>query len=208
MNKLLQKEEYEKSLNLTLELLREGNSMPEIAYKRKLAFSTIEKHLARLIEDKKINVDELLDKDKIELIKKASDNNLSLGEIKSILPHDISYAEIRYVLASLGRIKSRKPPIQLAINTYLGNYCYRKCFNHQDIILECEAKFNSLAKSMKNIPITFKEFNEMVKSDQIKICKLPFDKRKMYVSWKRFEYYKWNRKDYWDIKDEDTKFKR
>lgn len=38
-----QKEEYEKSLNLTLQQFREGNSMPEIAYKRKLAFSTVEK---------------------------------------------------------------------------------------------------------------------------------------------------------------------
>ena len=38
-----QKKEYEKSLNLTLQHFKEGNSMPEIAYKRKLAFSTVEK---------------------------------------------------------------------------------------------------------------------------------------------------------------------
>ena len=38
-----QREEYERSLSLTLQYFKEGNSMPEIAYKRKLAFSTVEK---------------------------------------------------------------------------------------------------------------------------------------------------------------------
>ena len=199
MNKLLQKEEYEKSLNLTLRLFKEGNSMPEIPYKRKLAFSTIEKHLMRLVENGKINVNELLSKDRIELIINAEGDNISLGEMKSTLPHDVTYAEIRYVLASLGKLKSKKPPIQSAINTYLGNYCYRKCFNHQDIISECETKFNSLAEKMKNTPVTFKEFNEMIKSDQIKICKLSLEKRRKYVPWRYFEYLRRKDKDFWEV---------
>ena len=199
MNKSLLKKEYEKSLNLTLKLFKEGNSMPEVAYKRKLAFSTIENHLRKLVEDGKINIDELLDKNKIELIKKAIDISESLKEIKSKLPQDVTYGEIKYVLTSLGKFKSKKSFIESAVNTYLGNYCYRKCFNHNNIIFECQRKFDKLAKEIGNTPITFKEFNLMMKNGQIKICQFPFEKRIKYVSWKRFEYYKWNNKDYWDI---------
>jgi len=42
------------SLNLTLNLFKKGLSMPEIAYKRKLAFSTIENHLRKLLEEGKM----------------------------------------------------------------------------------------------------------------------------------------------------------
>ena len=198
MYKPLQKEEYEKSLNLTLKLLKEGNSMPEIAYKRKLAFSTIGNHLRKLVEDGRLTVDNLLDKNKIELIKKAINNSNSLKEIKSKLPHDITYAEIKYVLTSLGKLKFRKAQIEVAINTYIGNYCYRKCFNHWDIISECGLKFDKLAKEMINAEITFKELKEMVNNDEIKICKLPLEKRKRYISWKYFEYLRLKDKDFWE----------
>lgn len=96
-------------------------------------------------------------------------------------------------------LKAKKAPVRSAINTYLGNYCYRKCFNHWDIISDCETKFERLAKEMGNTPITFKEFNSMTKINQIKICKFPLEKRRKYVSWKYFEYLKRKNKDFWEI---------
>jgi hypothetical protein len=100
-----------------------------------------------------------------------------------------------------------KRPLGYYNSVSLGNYCYRKCFKHRNIIEDCEAKFKKLVQEMGTIPITFQEFNSMMKDGQIKICKLPFEKRKMYVSWKRFEYYNWKDKDCWGIEDENSKLK-
>lgn len=200
-----QREEYERSLEHTFELFRKGNSMPEIVYKRKLAFSTIEKHLQRLLENRKISIAELLDEGKIELVKSAITDCGSLKEIKAKLPDDITYGEIRYVLICEGKFKSRKAPIESAVNTYMGNYCYRKCFRHDDIILDCWDKFAVLIKEMGNIPITFREFREMMDNEDIKICRLSHDKRKLYVSWKCFEYMNRKGKDFWDVSDRQEK---
>lgn len=200
-----QREEYEKSLNLTLQQFKEGNSMPEIAYKRKLAFSTIEKHLLKLLECGKISIGEVLDEGKIELIKSATTDCGSLKEIKAKLSQDVTYAQIRYVMICVGKFKSMRAPIESAVNTYMGNYCYRKCFMHEDIIFGCRDKFGVLIKEMGNVPITFREFREMMNNEDIKICGLPPEKRKMYVSWKCFEYMRRSDKDFWDVKDRQEK---
>ncbi|MCK5283745.1 MAG: hypothetical protein KAK00_10170 [Nanoarchaeota archaeon] len=101
-----------------------------------------------------------------------------------------------------------KPAIRIAINYYIGNYCYRKCFRHDSILNDCFKKFEILAEKLKDTKITIKEFNQMMKQGDIKICKLPFEKRCKYVPWKKFEYYNWKNTDYWDIEDENTKLKR
>ncbi|MBS3061416.1 MAG: helix-turn-helix domain-containing protein [Candidatus Diapherotrites archaeon] len=74
------------SLEMTLELHKAGFSMPEIAYKRKLAFSTIENHIRILLGQKRTRIEELLSPTKIELIKKAVNENPNKGltEIKNI----------------------------------------------------------------------------------------------------------------------------
>jgi len=200
-----QKEEYEKSLNLTLQHFREGNSMPEIAYKRKLAFSTIEKHLERLLADGRIGISEVLDEGKIEMIKSAITDCGSLKDVKAKLAEDVTYAQIKYVLIYEGKFKSRKAPIESAVNTYMGNYCYRKCFRHEEIISGCRDKFALIIKEMGNVSITFIEFREMMNNDDIKICRLPPEERKMYVSWKCFEYMNRKGKDFWDVLDRQEK---
>lgn len=58
-------------------------------------------------------------------------------------------------------------PIESAMNTYIGNYCHRKCFNHNDVILECRKKFDRLVNEMRNTPITFKEVRNMINDDTI-----------------------------------------
>lgn len=60
LRKMNQKDEYKESLNQTLNLFKQGNSMPEIAYKRKLAFSTIENHLRKLLEEKKDKINRIV----------------------------------------------------------------------------------------------------------------------------------------------------
>lgn len=138
--------------------------------------------------------------DKIEQIKAEITSSNSLREIKDKLPENISYGEIKYVLTNMGRFKhsSKKPAIVSAINTYTGNYCYRKCFNHPELIKECEGKFNELANRMKDAGITFSELNAMIKDGRILICKLPQSQRALYVSWHRFECLKDKNKDFWD----------
>jgi len=199
-----QKQQYEDSLNLTLSLFKQGKSMPEIAYKRKLAVSTIENHLRRLLEDNKIVLFELLDQNKIKVIKEAVINYNSLKEIKEKLPKDISYSEIKYVQTALSRLKQkRKTAIDKAINVYIGNYCSRKCFNHPEIIKDCSHKFNVLRKSMSTVNISFREFNILMKNGNIKVCKLPYNDRMCYVSWKRLEYLTDKNTDFWDLVDAD-----
>ncbi len=200
-----QKEKHEKSLDLTLSLFKQGKSMPEIAYKRKLAFSTIESHLRRLLEDNKIKLSELLDQNKIKIIEEAAINCDSLKEIKEKLPKDIGYGEIKYLLTARGRLKQKKKTaIDKAINEYIGNYCSRKCFNHPEIIGDCSKKFDVLRKTMSTVEISFKEFNIMMKNGSIKVCKLTYDDRIRYVSWKRLEYLMNRNTDFWDLKDKEN----
>ncbi len=188
------------NLRLTLELFRQGKPVPEIACQRKLATSTIESHLQRLLESKEVKIEELLSRDKMEQIKAAIGSSESLREIKDRLPETVSYGEIKYVLTAMGRFKhsSKKPAIVSAINTYIGNYCYRKCFNHTETIKECEGRFNELANSMKDTNITFSEFNAMMKDSRISICKLPQNRKALYVSWHNFERLKDKNMDFWD----------
>lgn len=193
-------ESYENPLRLTLELFRQGKSVSEITCQRKLASSTIENHLQRLLESGEITIDELISRDKMEQIKVAIGSSESLREIKDRLPDSISYGEIKYVLTVMGRFKhsSKKPAIVSAINTYIGNYCCRKCFKHPELMRECECQFNKLANKMKNVNITFSEFNAMMKDGRISICKLPQSQRTLYVSWHNFERLNDKNIDFWD----------
>jgi len=196
-----QKEQYEESLNRTLDLFRQGNSMPEIAYKRKLAFSTIEKHLRELLEEKKIELPEVLEKNTIKAIEEVAEDCDSLRDLKEKLPEEISYSEIKSVLVASGRLKKKKrTAIDKAINIYMGNYCFRKCFNHPEIIKECSEGFDALRKSLNNVEISLKEFNGMMKNSEIMICKLPYENRIRYVSWRYFECLKKKGTDFWDLR--------
>ncbi|MDP2907022.1 MAG: helix-turn-helix domain-containing protein [Nanoarchaeota archaeon] len=193
-------ESHENPLRLTLELFRQGKSVSEIAFQRKLAVSTIESHLQRLLESGEITIDELISRDKMDQIKAAISGSESLREIKDRLPDSISYGEIKYVLTIMDRFKhsSKKPAIVSAINTYIGNYCCRKCFKHPEIMKECERQLNELANKMKDTNITFSQFNAMMKDGRVLVCKLLQSQRALYVSWHNFERLKDKNMDFWD----------
>ena len=88
--------------NITLELFKKGKSVPEIAYGRNLAFSTIFEHMRRLVANGYVSSSEFVEDDKINKILEAVGKlkkHFMLREIKEILPDDITYDEIKCVLA-------------------------------------------------------------------------------------------------------------
>jgi len=186
----------------TIKLFRKGCSLKEIAFKRNLAFSTIENHLRILLEKKKIAINELMPIERVELIEKAiPENPVGLSAIKDSLPEEVSYGEIKWVLTAIGKFKGkkRKSPMVKAINTYAGNYCVRKCFNHLEIIQDCRRKFDELAETFGEKEISISEFFRLMNSGAIKICKLPEEKRRRVIVWKQFERLQDKNTDFWDL---------
>ena len=86
----------------TFALYKQGLKLNEIAKQRGFALSTIEGHLTPFIERGEISINELINSERQQVILKALENfnpETGLNPIKNILPADISYAEIKYVLA-------------------------------------------------------------------------------------------------------------
>lgn len=85
-------------------MYKEGRTIAEIATERKLATSTIEGHLCKFIRHGEIDIHDLLSRERYELIKAALQDfdGTATTPIKQKLPEDISYGEIKMVMASLG----------------------------------------------------------------------------------------------------------
>jgi hypothetical protein len=92
----------------TLQLFESGKTIAEIAEARNLSAGTIEGHLAYCIRKGMLDVLRLLPKDKVERITEAirATPEPGLTPVKHKLGDDISYAEIRFVAASVSRVKS------------------------------------------------------------------------------------------------------
>jgi len=90
----------------TLELFRQGHTPDQIAAARGLARSTIESHLGFLVHKGELSIEELLSPDRQEAIKKAiaEAEEGSLKEVKEILGDEISYGQIKIVLAHQGTL--------------------------------------------------------------------------------------------------------
>jgi hypothetical protein len=88
------------TLALTIDLLNEGKSVEEIAAERSYSRSTIEGHIAKGIEIGLVKLDQLMDEETIRKIESAmTDEGRRLSELKESLDDDISYAQIRWVIA-------------------------------------------------------------------------------------------------------------
>jgi hypothetical protein len=86
----------------TYNLFKEGFSLPEIAQLRGFAQSTLEEHLTSYVASGEIDINKLVPLNKQKIILKALENfnkEGGLNAIKNILPEDVSYGEIKYVLA-------------------------------------------------------------------------------------------------------------
>jgi ATP-dependent DNA helicase RecQ len=87
-------------------LWEKGMKVDEIARKRGLTPSTISEHLAQLIgEGRSIDLNRILSKERIALIGEAIARTRSerLAPIKTLLPQDVSYEEIRLVAGQYGQ---------------------------------------------------------------------------------------------------------
>lgn len=88
----------------SLEMFQSGLSVAEIAKQREMTRSTIETHLIRFIPSGEIQLEDIVQRNKIEPIKQAiiefSDIG-ALSPIKESLGENFSYGEIRAVLATM-----------------------------------------------------------------------------------------------------------
>ena len=88
----------------TLALLKTGLSISDIAKRRKLAISTVEKHLAHFVSTGKLNVFDLIDKTRYDSIAKClleKSEKETITAVKNRLGDEYSYGEIRLVMADL-----------------------------------------------------------------------------------------------------------
>lgn len=88
----------------TFKLYKEGKTVVDIAKERNLAISTIEGHLCKFIRHRDISIHELVSREKFVLIEAALKDfdGTSTGPVKQKLPNDISFGEIKMVMAGLG----------------------------------------------------------------------------------------------------------
>jgi PIF1-like helicase/Helix-turn-helix domain/HRDC domain/Helicase len=103
------KERKEKSVEekidtniVSYNLFKEGKSMAEIAKERNLAIGTIEGHLASFVANGELDINEMVSMAKQLLIKDAFKIHGTSGtkNLKDNLPEDITYGEIRMVMAA------------------------------------------------------------------------------------------------------------
>lgn len=100
------KEPKPKSSEQTYALFKEGLSLEEIARVRGFSVSTLEGHLTSYVVSGELDINRLVSQDKQRIILKALENfkkETGLNPLKSALPADISFSEIRYVLAHKNR---------------------------------------------------------------------------------------------------------
>ena len=88
----------------SFKLYKEGHSIAEIAKSRNLTVSTIESHLSKFIRSGDIKIGELVSREKFILIESAFKDfdGGSITPIKEQLGNEISFGEIRMVMAGLG----------------------------------------------------------------------------------------------------------
>lgn len=91
------------TFNETLALFKAGKNATQIAEERGLAESTIVGHYARLVQDKRLNVEEVLSEEKLNLFKTKFVDGLpeSFSKAKEILGDDATYQEMKVYLASI-----------------------------------------------------------------------------------------------------------
>ena len=92
-------------------LYKEGKHVEEIARERNLTQQTIEGHLAHYVSTGEINISELVSREKVLLIEPVAKalSGKSLTPIKEKLGREISFGEIKLVIAWLGFKENQRP---------------------------------------------------------------------------------------------------
>ena len=94
---------------VSLSLLRQGLDIAAIARQRGLALSTVASHLVRYVAQGEVDVRELVDERKrqeiVRFLLRHPDKKKNSGEVKAAVAPDISYEDIKLVLANFYRGK-------------------------------------------------------------------------------------------------------
>lgn len=87
---------------LSYNLFKQGKTITEIAKERNFTIITIEGHLTSFVATGEIDINKMVSKEKQLLIKEAAKiyGRESFKTLKENLPEDISYGEIRMVMAA------------------------------------------------------------------------------------------------------------
>ncbi len=92
---------------VTYELYQKGLSIDEIAMQRKLTTTTIFSHIAKLYNDgKDINIDELVNKNEVDIVRKAKEELDSPNALKPYFEHlneQLDYFKIRLALSVIDK---------------------------------------------------------------------------------------------------------
>lgn len=98
----------------TLERFQAGKPIADIAAERNLAVSTVESHLAHFVGEGVLDVSLFVSPEKRSLIEGVIEaNNIFLsGQLKALLPPDISFGEIKMVLATIKK-ERQLPDVQI-----------------------------------------------------------------------------------------------
>jgi hypothetical protein len=83
-------------------LFKQGKSIPEIAKERNFAITTIEGHLAAFVEKGELDINKMVSPEKQNQVKEAAriHGRESFKTLKENLPEEITYGEIRMVMAA------------------------------------------------------------------------------------------------------------
>ena len=95
----------------TYELYKKGKTVADIAKERNLTIGTIETHLAKFVRRGDIKIEELVSREKLVIIESAVKEYTSgsITPIKQKLGDDVSFGEIRLVMAGLGISQEKSP---------------------------------------------------------------------------------------------------
>lgn len=95
---------------ITMELFQKGKGIDAIAQERNLHIQTIEGHLAFFVGTGELKLQSFVQEDKIELIMNYFDENPEsrLAEAKGILGEEVTWSELKFVLAHRAKIAEEK----------------------------------------------------------------------------------------------------
>jgi uncharacterized protein YpbB len=99
--------------DITLQLFKSGLSAEQIAAQRGLVTGTVLSHLVPFVASGELELEAVVAADKQALISKALENfqpEQGLGYLKSQLPEEITFQDIRFVQAHLARLKLQGSP--------------------------------------------------------------------------------------------------
>lgn len=182
----LEESNYQFTSQKTLQLLKKGLTIKQIAEQRQIKESTVWEHIAKLIEYGQLNVWKLLPKDKILKISyKIHSQDDKLKDIKQRLnDNSISFDEINCVLASI-KHENKKKNIIHHVRNYKRINCFRKCYFNPKQRETCSAKFDDLISKNPNLELTKKEFLDLF-NNHMNICILPEKEKLGFISYKEF----------------------